>query len=198
MNYDTFRAESLGPRWPWENSGLLRLCLMDRRGQALEAELIGGIRSMLVEFELPLEVKLASSRTLALIETLLTACKVGSDIHCWRFLETLNRIRKGEPSLKAGLVIAFDGIQAHLHDESPYKPDEPPEWGWTQDDGLILLRLTPAQSLRSLVRHEMGHLLGIGKHHEPPSDCVMMWDCTRDKFCAECRQTISEACQTRG
>lgn len=192
MNYDTFRVESLGLRWPWESTQSLQLCVMDRYAESLKGEIIGGISSVVGEFELPVQVKIAASLTLDLIECLLAECSVNNAIHCWRFLETLNQKRPSEPSLQEGLVIAFDGNKRHLHDESRHKPNEPPEWGWTQEDGLILLRLTRGQPLRNLVRHEMGHLLGIGEHH---SHCVMSWECTKEKFCAQCKQTVSETCQ---
>ncbi len=192
MNYDAWRAESLGPRWPWWNTQSLQLCLMDRYAQSLKAELVSGIKSILAEFKLPLEVQIANPHTLDLIKRLLTKCSLNRAICCWRFLEMLNGKRQAEPSLQTGLVAAFDGKQRRLRDESPHRPEEPPEWGWTQDDGLILLRLIRGQPLRNLVRHEMGHLLGIGQHH---SNCVMTWACTKEEFCLECKQTISETCQ---
>jgi len=192
MNYDTWRVESLGSRWPWENTQSLQLCLMDRYAQSLKTELISGISSVVAEFELPLRIKIARSRTLNLIESLLTECSLNGTIYCWRFLETLSRKRQGERFLRTGLVIAFDGNERRLRDESPYKRDEPPEWGWTQEDGLSLLRLTRGQPLRNLVRHEMGHLLGISLHH---SNCVMSWECTKEKFCPKCKQMILETCQ---
>jgi len=74
--------------------------------------------------------------------------------------------------------------------------DEPPEWGWTDDDGAIFLRLEPGQPWANVVRHEMGHLLGVGRHHgkeEPP--CVMHWDCSSGHFCADCITIIRQTCQ---
>ena len=192
MNYDTWRAESLGPRWSWENVACLQLCLMDRQAKSMKAELAGGVDSILAEFQLPLQIEMANQHTLDLIERLLTECSLDTAINCWRFLETLNQKRPVEPSLQAGLVIVFDGNQWKLRDESPYRPQEPPEWGWTFDDGLILLRLVRGQRLRNLVRHEMGHLLGIGQHH---SHCVMAWECTHERFCGKCRRIIAETCQ---
>lgn len=192
MNYDAWRLTSLGPRWQWENAESLQLCLMDRYAETLKADLVKSVDSMVTEFKLPLEIKIASSHTLDLIERLLTKCSFDSAISCWGALEELNRKRHDEPSLRTGLVIAFDGIQRGLRDETSHKPEEPPEWGWTADDGLILLRLIRGQPLKNLVRHEMGHLLGIGQHH---LECVMTWACTEQEFCAQCKKTILETCQ---
>lgn len=192
MNYDTFRVPSLGPRWPWENTQSLQLCLMDRYAQSLKVELSSAINSAVAEFGLPLKIKIARRHTLEVIQRMLTICSLNGAICCWRFLQSLNRKREGEPCLHTALVIAFDGNGKQLRDESPHKPDQPPEWGWTQEDGLILLRLIHGQPLRNLVRHEMGHLLGIDHHH---SNCVMIWECTKEKFCAKCKRTISETCK---
>lgn len=192
MSYDTWRAESLGPRWPWENTPRLQLCLMDRHAESLKAGLASGVDSILAEFQLPLQIEVANQHTLDLIERALTESSLNTAINCWRFLETLNQKRQGEPSLQTGLVIAFDGNQRHLLDESPHKPRESPEWGWTQEDGLILLRLVQGQPLRNVVRHEMGHLLGIGHHH---SHCVMAWECASERFCEDCKRIIAETCR---
>lgn len=192
MNYDTWRAESLGPRWLWENTRSLQLCLMDRHAESLKAQLASGVGSILAEFQLPLQIEIANQRTLDLIERLVTGCSLNTAINCWSFLETLNEKRHGEPSLQTGLVIAFDGNQRHLLDESPHKPQEPPKWGWTQEDGLILLRLEQGQPLRNVVRHEMGHLLGIGQHHP---HCVMAWECGSETFCDHCKTIIAETCR---
>ncbi len=192
MNYNTWRAESLGPRWLWENIRLFQLCLMDSHAEALKDQLASGIGSVLAEFQLPLQIEIPNQRTIDLIERLLRQCSLNTAINCRRFLETLNQKRQGELSLQTALVIAFDGNQRHLLDEDPHKPQEPPKWGWTQDDGLILLRLVQGQPLRNVVRHEMGHLLGIGQHH---SDCVMAWECGSEIFCEKCKRIIAETCQ---
>ena len=191
LNY-TWRPDSLGPRWPWENTQPLQLCLMDERARSLKAELISGIDSVLSEFRLPLQIAIARLRTRRLIERLLSDCSRNGAVLCWELLKTLNLQRQRESSLQTGLIIAFDGNQRRLDDESSYKPNEPPEWGWTQDDGLILVRITRPQPLRNVVRHEMGHLLGIGQHHV---NCVMSWECMKEEFCATCKQAISETCQ---
>lgn len=195
MTYDTFRADSLGLRWEWEKTQCLRLGLMDTYARSLEGALVEGIQSIVAEFQLPLQIELASQQTVNLIERLLSKCSLGTTIDCGRFLQILNHNRPGEPTLQAGLVIAFDGRQRSLYDESSLKPEEPPTWGWTQEDGLILLRLEPEEPLRNVIRHELGHLLGIGHHY---SDCVMAWDCTQEGFCQECKRTIRETCQVIG
>lgn len=193
LNYNTWRVdESLGSRWPWENSGSLQLCLMDERARSLKAELVSGIGSVLSEFRLPLANAIASLHTLELIERSLSDCSRNGTLLCRELLNTLNLKRERESSLETGLIIAFDGNKRRLDDESSYKPDEPPEWGWTQEDGLILVRLTDCQPLPNVVRHEMGHLLGVGQHH---LNCIMSWECMTEEFCATCKQTISETCQ---
>lgn len=192
MKYDTFRDESLGQRWEWETTQSIQLCLMDGYTRSLKADILNSIDSIVAEFKLPLRSQVANPDAIDLIEGLLTKASTDGAVCCWRFLEALNRRRYEGNSLQTGLIIAFAGRQRTLRDESSNKPDEPPQWGWTIDDGLILLRLVPSQPLRNLVRHEMGHLLGIGQHHP---NCVMAWACTEEEFCGECKQTISRTCQ---
>jgi hypothetical protein len=191
MNYASWRDESFGARWLWEETQRLQLCLMDAGAQASETEIVEAIHSVLTEFQLPVQVEIAKGHECELIERLLTDCGNESTIDCCKFLEKLNEKRPGDPFLQAGLVIAFDGSKRNLWD-GPDKPEEPPDWGWTAEDGLILLRLNPGQPLRNLVRHEMGHLLGVDKHH---SGCVMDWSCANEHFCSECKQVISKACR---
>lgn len=125
--------------------------------------------SVVSEFRLPIEITIAGSRTSQRLDRLLSECTRYGAVAYLELLNALNQKRQDECSLPEGLVVAFDADHRCLRDENPYKPNKPPEWGWTAEGGLILIRLTRDQPLHNLVQHEMGHLPGIRDHH---SDCV--------------------------
>jgi hypothetical protein len=165
---------------------------MNSYAESQEKVIMSGIGSVVTEFFLPLQVEIANKGTRKLLAELLCDCRLNRAVDCWRLVKRLNEKRPEELSLQTGLVIAFDGNQLGLQDDSAHKPEEPPEWGWTQEDGVILLRLVLGQPLRNLVRHEMGHLLGIGRHH---SHCVMAWECASENFCDNCKGIIAQTCE---
>ena len=169
---------------------------MDSYAESLEKVIMSGIGSVVTESYLPLQVEIANEGTRKLLAGLLSECSRNRAVDCWRLLKRLNEKRPEELSLQTGLVVAFNGDQLCLRDESLENIAEPPEWGWTAEDGLTLLRLVRGQPLRNLVRHEMGRLLGtnLGIDQSHPN-CVMDYTCMKEEFCAECKQEISRTCQ---
>jgi len=188
MHYDTWE---LHPRWCWETAGRLCLCPIDAYARSLRDAVLKALQVTLADFVLPLEVDVPAPSTQREILNLVTDCTSGDVLHCWDFLAKLNQARHQDPELQPGLVVAFDGRYRSLYD-GDRKPDEPPEWGWTSEDGLILLRLVAGQPLPNVVRHEMGHLLGIGEHHP---GCVMEWACKSEHFCPRCVKAIRQTCR---
>jgi hypothetical protein len=192
MKYGGFSTD---PRWLWEDTGCLQLCLIDARAREQEATIVDALQSVLTEFQLPLTIITANSATCHEARTVLAENSEANTIQCWQALKAINQRRPKISHLQTALVVAFDGVERQLLDESSHKPEEPPEWGWTAEDGLILLRLSAGQPLGNVVRHEMGHLLGIGQHH---SNCLMDWSCQEESFCGHCKSTIRQTCQITG
>lgn len=190
MNYLGFFVDE---RWPWEEAGRVQFCPMDDCARSVEDQVLEALRSVATEFQLPLHVETASENTCELIRNLFADATTSGALRCERLLKSLNDKRTGEPQLRAALLVGFSGKDRELQDCGFGKPNEPPEWGWTAQDGLILLRMMPEQPLRNVVRHEMGHLLGIDEHH---SGCLMDWSCTEESFCNKCRDGVLGICQT--
>jgi hypothetical protein len=191
LKYTALRIS--GTPWPWwEGASRLQVCSMDAFARSKEDEVILGIESVANQFGLPLVVGVANKRTHALAEDLLERFVTPSRIiRVENLRDELNEMRPRQPDLQDGLIIAFDAKRFWLEDYSS-AGNEPAQWGWTEIDGLVFLRLEPGQPMRNLVRHEMGHLLGIGWHH---SDCVMDWACGSGKFCGQCKRQITKVCQ---
>lgn len=193
MNYKDYWPES--KRWSWEERGQILLCTLDKYAESLREAIQGAVEGLLREFDLPVAVAQAAPDVERAVTNLVDRWAVERNLDCWEFLRSLNEERKSKRTLglEPALMIAFDGSGRTLYD-GPSQPEHSAEWGWTQDDGLILLRCLPdsCQPLTNLVRHEMGHLLGVGKHHD---GCVMAWDCQSSSFCATCISTIEDACK---
>jgi hypothetical protein len=189
INYeDTWVAED---RWNWEAKDGICICAMDGYAESKTEEITRCLKDLLAEFSLPLQVRRIQTRERSIIKKLLRDSVSGHEIICQEFVDRLNDARPREPLLQPALVIAFEG-KIPLRDKVSRKPDEPPEWGWTDPDGLILLRLVGGEPLCNVVRHEMGHLIGNLDHHP---NCVMDWNCGEAKFCEECIERIHRTCQ---
>jgi len=192
IKYEGFSTD---PRWPWEDTGRLQLCLTDARAREQEATIVDALQSVLTELQLPLTITTTNSVTCREVQRVLAENSKTNTIQCWQALKAINQRRTEISNLQTALLIAFDGTELQLLDESSHKPEEPPEWGWTAEDGLILVRLSAGQPLRNVVRHEMGHLLGIGQHH---SNCLMDWSCQEENFCGDCKSAIRQTCEITG
>jgi hypothetical protein len=188
MSYEGFFVDE---RWRWEDTSSIQFCPMDEHANRAGPQILEALRSVVTEFHLSVAVEMASESTCELIRKLLTQSSADGTMQCEKFLDLLNDKRTVELKLATALLIAFSGKNCELKDCSSGKPDEPPEWGWTSQDGLILVRLMPNQPLHNIVRHEMGHLLGIDEHH---SGCLMDWSCAEEPFCQKCKDKIVKIC----
>jgi hypothetical protein len=177
-------------RFQWEDTGRVRVCPTSPYPYPTVV-VLESVKTILAEFKLPLEVDVATPLTQQKVRELLAKSATAGTIDCYSFLRNLNQRRRENPDLLPAVIIPFDGREYRLFDCLCNNPDEPPEWGFTNEGGLILLRLVRAQPLASLVRHEMGHLLGIDRHH---TGCVMEYECRQDRFCNECLKTIRRTC----
>ena len=63
--------------------------------------------------------------------------------------------------------------------------EEPAIYGCGSPVGLIVLR----KFSKNAVRHEFGHMIGLGSHH---NNCVMHYSCSIEKFCDKCREKIEK------
>ncbi len=195
MHYNSWNIWRRGERFQWEGTGRVRVCPIDADTYSNRV-VLGSVKTILAEFNLPLEVDTATLPTQQKVRDLLAKSSNAETIYCHDFFNNLNECREQNYDLQAALIVPFDGEQYRLYDyDRSNRPHETPEWGWTEEDGVVLLRLVPSQlhdkTLANLVRHEMGHLLGV-KHH---SGCVMEWACCEYHFCDECRNTIQETCE---
>ncbi|MGH9400979.1 MAG: hypothetical protein ACRD2P_02600 [Terriglobia bacterium] len=189
LDYKEFRTD--GERWQWEISERIVVCALEACALAQREIVLKSIKDILTEFRLPFQCQTTGPDTQRKIEEIRISSTAGRVLNCNDFLSNLNEARRKDDELQPAYVVAFDGSGLSL-DDGLYKPEEPPEWGWTDSGGVILLRICPDQPLRNVVRHEMGHLLGIENHH---SGCVMDWACTQNDFCASCVETIRSTCQ---
>ncbi len=192
MHYNSWNTWRKGERFQWEGTGRVRVCPIDADTYS-DSAVLGSVKTILAEFNLPLEVDTATLPTLQKVRDLMAKSSNAETIHYYDFFNNLNECREQKSDLQAALIVVFDGEQYRLYDyDRSNTPHETPEWGCADEDGVILLRLVSGQPLASLVRHEMGHLLGIGRHHR---GCAMDWASCEDRFCNECLKTIQQTCE---
>ena len=92
----------------------------------------------------------------------------------------LYKLRNNQDILPYGVVV--------LVDDDEYRFKNPNAvYGSGSPEGLIVIRKKYIN--KPTVRHEFGHMLGLGRHHE---NCVMCYDCTYEEFCSKCKEEISE------
>lgn len=191
MHYDTWSLDDR-ERWCWENLGRIITCPVDAYSQSVNGNVCKAVGGILAEFSLPIRCQDANPGTQNRIAELVNRSARDSVLGCQEFLRNLNVAREKDIELQPALVIEFDGRRLRLNDGDLSKGEKPPVWGWTWDDGLILLRCVSGQPLSNVVRHEMGHLLGVSQHH---GGCVMDWACERYSFCSKCVETIQQTCK---
>jgi hypothetical protein len=116
-----------------------------------------------------------------LVENLITGNTQENSIDCESALEELRRYWN-EGVLGFGLVVLVP--ERYEFKKEPSDP-EPAIYGWTDSQGLAVLRRFDIQNA---VRHEFGHMIGLGHH----KDCAMDWNCSVYNFCEDCLKEIEE------
>ena len=137
MQYHGWR---IGERFQWETTGQVRVCPIGTDAYS-SSLVVGAVTNIVAEFDLPLEVGAATSPAQQKIGSLLAESSADGVIDCRRSFNNLNESRTRNTDLQAAMIIMVDGAQYCLYNpKSNIAGDEPPEWGWTENDGAILLR----------------------------------------------------------
>jgi hypothetical protein len=172
-------------RREWEQAGKVYVYATEGVELCSVEKTIDIINDVLNEFNLPLQIvngNESESEDLPLVENLITRNAQNNSIDCESILEEL-RCYWNEGILGYGLVVLVNPERYEFRTE-PSDP-EPAIYGWTDSEGLAVLRRFDIQNA---VRHEFGHMIGLGHH----KDCAMDWNCSVYNFCEDCLKEIEE------
>ncbi len=172
-------------RWKWEEEGRVMVLSAGSVGQDRVKDVAAIIREMFTEFNLPIEVD--AGKAGEELTRCISELKTSKELDVREFVRQLNHLRKNFPALRPGLAILvrpedFDPFGKASDTERGY-------YGESHDDGVCLLR----SYHREAVRHEIGHMLGLGEHCRKDPSCVMQWNCRSGNFCPSCRAAL-ESC----
>jgi len=182
------KMKGWGTRWEWERSKEVAVFAVDSRVEQQKPGVVEELEGVLREFSIPLDVidgNLESSEDVEMTQTLLGSSTKGSEIDYDRFEGELLRARE-QGRLACGLVVLVDRGKHAFH--QPPGQREQAIHGIGVPGGLVILRHTH----REAVRHEFGHMLGLGIHHR---GCVMDYRCLSPDFCSQCKGEIEEMWQ---
>lgn len=175
-----------GIRWEWEKrSKEVAVFALDSKVEQEKPAVVEELEGVLKEFSILLDVvdgNLKRGGDVALIQTLLDSSIEDNEINYDEFEIELLMARQ-EGRLPYGLVVLVNK-EKHTF----YQPPEQKEraiYGVGVPDGVVILRHTH----REAVRHEFGHMLGLGIHH---GGCVMDYRSVTPVFCSQCKKQIEE------
>ena len=180
--------------WEWEKTEEIAVFAMDDKVSNQKSGVIEELEELLRQFSIPLAVVDGNSKhgeDLHQILALLSSSMMGNEINHDRFEEELRKAR-GKGLLPYCVIVLIDKNRYEFY-RAPGQ-QEPPIYGIGGSDGLAILRCTH----REAVRHEFGHVLGLGLHHPPGvyhPGCVMVYACnpgTTASFCNECDRKIKK------
>ena len=181
MNWKYCKSE--GERWEWEKTREIYLYGLHNVSDDEIARAIELVNSVISEFDLPLSVKNGNKHKeedLNYIEKLLQRCSDGKGKADFDLLEEeLYRLREEEGILPYGIIIL-------VHEDEYEFKDQKAIYGSGSPEGLIVIR---RKYINSATKHEFGHMIGLGEHHE---NCVMMYTCDYEQFCGKCKKEIKE------
>ncbi len=177
-----------GTRWKWERSKEVTVFALDSKVEQEKSAVVEELEGVLKEFSIPIDVvdgNLKRGGDVALIQTLLDSSIKDNEIDYNEFERELLNVRE-EGRLPYGLVVPVEKDKHKFY----YPPGQKEQaiFGIGVPDGLLILRHTH----REAVRHEFGHMLGLGKHHE---ECVMDYRCITPVFCSQCKRQIEQMWQ---
>lgn len=170
-------------RWEWENTGKIQVYgLSDILNNDIE-QVIRIIAELINEFNLPLSVLIGETGKDDLVQ-LLKQCSDNNEIDFNYLEEELNRRRRKSEFFPYGVVIIVN--DSYLFKQPKH---EKAIYGSATNEGLIVIK---REYIDKAMKHELGHMIGIWKHHP---HCVMHESCNIDKFCEECRDEIKDKWQ---
>jgi hypothetical protein len=144
------------------------------------------INDVIEEFNLPLQILNGNadrSEDTHLVENLITGNSQENLLDGEGILKELRRYWN-EGVLRYGLIVLVNPGRYEFRKKP--SDNEPAIYGWAHSQGLVVLR---GFDIQNAVRHEFGHMVGLGFHHQ---GCVMDWNCSVHKFCEKCRKDIEE------
>ncbi len=177
-----------GKHWEWERSKEVVVFAVDSQVEQEKPAVVKELEGVLKEFSVPIDVidgNLKRGEDVALVQTLFDSSIKGNEINYDEFEIELFKVRQ-EGRLPYGLVVLVDKNKYTFY-QPPWQK-EPAIYGVCVPDGLMILRHTH----REAVRHEFGHMLGLGIHHV---GCVMDYKCITPIFCSQCKRQIEEMWQ---
>ncbi len=182
------KIEGWGTRWEWEKSNEVAVFTLDSKVEQIKPVVMKEVKEVLKEFSLPIDVtdgNLKSGEDMAQIQALFESSINFNQINYDEFQGKLLKAREGG-RLPFGLIVLVD--KDHYTFYHPSQQMEPAIYGVGVSDGLVILRHTH----REAVRHEFGHMLGLGIHHQ---GCIMDYNCPPSKFCNKCKTQIRKMWQ---
>ena len=182
------KMKGWGTRWEWERSKEVAVFAVDSKVEQEKPVVVEELEGVLKEFSIPLDVSdgnFKRGEDTAQIQTLFDISIKDNEINYDEFEEELLKARE-EGQLPYSLVVLVDkGKYTFYH---PPGQKERAIYGVGVPDGVVILRHTH----REAVRHEFGHMLGLGTHH---GGCVMDYKCITPAFCSQCKRQIEEMWQ---
>jgi len=175
-----------GPSWEWENWRQIYVYQLEGVRQRDIESVVTIINDVIREFDLPLSAlngNSVRSEDTFLINQLIAKCRQEKYVDFDGVEFELEKMRK-TGVLPYGVVILIDHTRYEFR--NPPNTKQPAIYGCASPEGLIVLRIFDIQNA---VRHEFGHMIGLGEHHE---NCVMDWHCSYGEFCHNCKRRIKE------
>lgn len=182
------KMKGWGTHWEWERSKEVAVFAMDSKTEQGKMVVIKELEGILKEFSIPIDVingNLRRGEDVALAQTLFNSSIKDNKIDYDEFEREMGKVRE-EGQLPYGLVVLVDKEKYEFY--CPLGQKEAAIFGIGVPDGVVILRYTH----REAVRHEFGHMLGLGIHHE---GCVMDYKCVTSAFCHQCKRQIEEMWQ---
>lgn len=178
------RGMGVPPRWKWEKSGIILVCGMEGIKDSEKDIVVKTINDMIKEFKFPLKVERCSPVDEEEIRNIVTKYPREGTVDDEEVLKFLNEIRRNSQKFPQAIVVIIGQKYKPLRNWEPLKGI----YGIGDDDGLVLLRFT----CKEAIRHEVGHMFGLGHHHEGNSnpDCIMNYECPSTQFCHDCKNEL--------
>ena len=182
------KMKGWGTHWGWESSKEVAVFAIDNEVEQVKPVVIKELGGVLKEFSIPIDVtdgNLRRGEDVALVQTLFDNSTKDNKIDDDEFEREMHKVRE-DGRLPYGLVVLADKDKYEFY-RPPWRKERA-IYGVGVPDGVVILRHTH----REAVRHDFGHMLGLGTHH---GGCVMDYKCHTPVFCSQCNRQIREMWQ---